>query len=164
MVELRKIHHDNWIHCIGLEVTDEQRQFVNPNVFSLAEAYVHSEANKEDMEEYYRCIPFAIYNNDTIIGFAMITYEKEYDFDGKPAYEIYRLMIDKNYQGKGYGKEAINLLLNYIQTFPYGKVENVYVEWHPDNKISEKIFSAKGFTIVGLDEGEAIIARWNLNG
>lgn len=100
MIELKQINYDNWIECIELEVKDEQRQFVNPNIFSLAEAYVHSDASKKEAEEYYRCIPFAIYNEGKMIGFTMLTYEKEYDFDDKPAYEIYRLMIDKDNQGK----------------------------------------------------------------
>ena len=81
MIELKQINHDNWIECIELEVKDEQRQFVNPNIFSLAEAYVHSDASKKEAEEYYRCIPFAIYNEGKMIGFTMLTYEKEYDFE-----------------------------------------------------------------------------------
>lgn len=162
MIELREINHSNWIKCIELEVTDEQRQYVNPNIFSLAEAYVHSDANKKDAEEYYRCIPFSIYKEDEMVGFALVSYEQEYDFDEKPAYEIYRLMIDKNYQGKGYGKEAVNLLLKYIKTFPYGEVEHIYVEWHPDNKVSEKMFAANGFTVVGTGEDGEVIARLKL--
>ena len=75
-----------------MEVTEEQRQYVNPNIFSLAEAFVHSGTNKE-AEEYYRCIPFAIYNDDEMIGFAMLTYEKDNDYDNKPAYEIYAFIV-----------------------------------------------------------------------
>ena len=162
MIELKAINHSNWINVIELEITDEQRQYINPNIFSLAEAYVHSDLNKEDAQEYYRCIPFSIYNGDELIGFAMITYEKKCDFDDKPGYEIYRLMIDKKYQGKGYGKETIGLLQNYIKTFPYGKAESVYAEWHPDNKASEKIFIESGFVPVGTDEDGAVIARLKL--
>ncbi len=163
MIELREINHGNWMKCIELEITEEQLQYVNPNIFSLAEAYVHSDANKKEAEEYYRCIPFAIYNEEEMIGFAMITYEKECDYDDKPAYEIYRIMIDKKHQGKGYGKEAIGLLLKYIRTFPYGEAERVYVEWHPDNKVSEKIFLAIGFTLFGTGEDGEVIARLNFN-
>lgn len=76
MIELKKIEHGNWIQCIELAVSDEQRRYVNPNIFSLAEAFVHSDANKEAAEKYYRCIPFAIYHADDMVGFAMITYEK----------------------------------------------------------------------------------------
>ena len=162
MIELKQINHDNWIECIELEVKDEQRQFVNPNIFSLAEAYVHSDASKKEAEEYYRCIPFAIYNEGKMIGFTMLTYEKEYDFDDKPAYEIYRLMIDKDNQGKGFGKESLKLILDYIKTFPYGEVESVYASWHPDNKASEKMCLSNGFVVVGKDEDGAVISRLSM--
>ena len=163
MIELRKINHSNWLKCIALEVTDEQCRFINPNIFSLAEAYVHSDANKADAEEFYRCIQFAIYHEDEMIGCAQLTSEKEYDFDGKTAYELYKLMIDRKHQGKGFEKEAVRLLLNYIKTFPYGEVENVYVQWHPENTASERLFTTTGFVIVGTDEDGAVIARWNVN-
>ena len=161
-IELRKIDHNNWLQCIELSAADEQRQYVTPNIFSLAEAFVHSDANKETAEEYYRCIPFAIYQEDEMVGFATITYEKESDYDSKPAYEIYKLMIDKNHQGKGYGKEAVELLLKYIKTFPYGEAGNVYAEWHPENKASEKLFTAAGFAVTGTAEDGAILAELNL--
>lgn len=163
MIELRKVDHGNWIQCIELQVADEQRQYVNPNIFSLAEAFVHSDANMENTEKYYRCIPFAIYNEGEMVGFAMITYEKEYDFDGKPAYEVYRLMIEKDHQGKGYGKEAVDQLIKYIKTFPYGSAEYVYAEWHPENKTSEKVFTANGFVVVGTDEDGAVMSRLTLD-
>ncbi len=163
MIEIKAVNHDNWMECIELEVNDAQRQFVNPNIFSLAEAYAHSDANAKDAEEYYRCIPFAIYSENNMVGFAMITYEKECDFDDKPTYEIYRIMIDKRYQGNGYGRQAIELLINYIKTFPYGQVDVITVEWHPDNVVSEKIFLGYGFSKVGNEEDGAVVARLAIN-
>ena len=38
-------------------------------------------------------------------------------------YYIWRFMIDKKYQGQGFGKEALRLTLEYIKTFPAGKAE-----------------------------------------
>lgn len=162
MVELKAVNHENWLECIELRVKDEQQQFVNPNIFSLAEAFVHSEANREDAENYYRCIPFAIYQNNDMIGFTLITYEKECDFDNKPGYEIYRLMIAKDYQGKGYGKEAVRRILDYIKTFPCGKVENIYASWHPDNKASERLCLDNGFVIIGKDDDGAVLSRLDI--
>lgn len=164
MIKLKAINHDNWMECIELDVHDYQHQFVNPNIFSLAEAYVHSDANKEDAEEFYRCIPFAIYNDDQMIGFTLISYEKKCDFDDGPGYEIYRLMIAKDYQGKGFGKEAVERIVEYIKTFPYGKVDNIYASWHPDNKASERLCLGNGFEVVGKDDDGAIISRLQVNG
>ena len=163
MLQLKKIDHSNWLACIELEVKEEQRQFVNPNIFSLAEAYVHSDANTSEAEEYYRCIPFAIFNDDKMIGFIMLTYEKECDFDNKPAYEIYRLMIARDDQGKGFGKEVIRMVLDYIKTFPYGEAEYVYASWHPVNKVSARLCLANGFAVVGEDEEDgAVISRFSI--
>lgn len=161
MILLKDINHDNWIPCIELEVTEEQRQYVNPNLFSLAEAYVHS-GDRKDACEYYRCIPLAIYNDDEMVGFSMLTYEEDSDYGNEPAYEIYRIMIDKKYQGRGYGKEAVKQLLEYAKGFPCGQAENIYVEWHPDNDASKRLFEAYHFAVIGSDEDGAIIAKRSL--
>lgn len=163
MIKLKAITHNNWMECIKLDVHDWQHPFINPNIFSLPEAFVHSDSNKKDVDEYYRCIPFAIYNDDQMIGFTMITYEKECDFNDTPGYEIYRLMISKDYQGKGFGKEAIKRILEYIKTFPYGKVDNIYASWHPDNKASERIFLCNGFKVVAQDKWYYVKKKYKLN-
>lgn len=162
MIHLKSIDHNNWIRCIELEVTDEQKQYVNPNIFSLAEAYAHN-GEKEDADEYYRCIPLGIYNEEEMVGFAMLTYEKETDYDNKPAYEIYRLMIAKEHQGKGYGREAVKLLIEYVRSFPYGQAESIYVEWHPDNIASKRLFEAYGFMVIDTDEDGAVIAKFGVD-
>ena len=35
-------------------------------------------------------------------------------------YNLWRLMIDKNYQHKGYGRQAVKLALDFIKTYPGG--------------------------------------------
>ena len=163
MIEVKEVRHYNWQQCIELDVYDWQKSFVNPNIFSLAEAFAHSDANKEDADNYYRCIPKAIYKDNEMMGFVMITYEKECDYDENPGYEIYRLMIDKKYQQNGYGKEVIKMLIEYIKTFPYGEANHIYASWHPDNKASEKLCLGNGFEVVGKDDDGAVISRLRLN-
>lgn len=87
-----------------------------------------------------------------MIGFTLITYEKECDYDDTPGYEIYRLMIAKDYQGKGFGKEAIKRII-------------IYAAWHPDNKVSERLCLDNGFEVVGKDKDDgAIRSRLQVNG
>ena len=98
-----------------------------------------------------------------MVGFTLITYEKECDFDDTPGYEIYRLMIAKAYQGKGIGKETIKRIMEYIKTFPYGEAEYIYASWHPENKASERLCLGSGFEIVGKDADDgAIRARLSI--
>lgn len=161
MIELRRIDHDNWLDCIALQVSQDQQRFVNPNIFSLAEAFVHSDANPACAEMYYRCLPFAIYANGLPVGFAMLTYERECDYNEQPAYEIYRLMIDNAYQGKGYGRAAVMQLLSLAESQPCGPAEAVYAEWHPENAASAHLFLSCGFEIIPCD-GEEVLARRSL--
>ena len=99
MVKLREINKENFWEIIDLKVLDEQREYVLENSISIAQAKVQPE-----------CIPMAIYNDETLVGFLMYCIDTD---DGN--YWIYRFMIDKNFQRKGYGKKAMELLLDEIK-------------------------------------------------
>ena len=161
MVKLLRIDHDNWLDCIALQVADDQQRFVNPNIFSLAEAFVHSDANPDCAEEYYRCLPYAICADDELVGFAMLTYERECDYDSLPAYEIYRLMISHEHQGNGYGHSAVMELLSIAASLPCGPAEAVYAQWHPENTASTQLFLSCGFDIIPCD-GEEVTAKYSI--
>lgn len=47
-------------------------------------------------------------------------------------YYIWRFMIDKKYQKRGYGKEALKLAINFIRTFPCGKAEYCVLSYEPE--------------------------------
>ena len=99
MVSLKEITVDNFWDAIELKVHEEQRDFVLENSISIAQAKVQPE-----------CIPMAIYEGGTIVGFLMYCVDSD---DGN--YWIYRFMIDKKFQGKGYAKKAMQLLLSEIK-------------------------------------------------
>ena len=99
MITFRKIDYNNFWEIIGLNVYENQRDFLASNAISIAQSKVQPE-----------CIPLAIYNDEKAIGFAMYGIDRK---DGQ--YWIYRFMIDKRYQTKGFGKAAFQLLINQIQ-------------------------------------------------
>ena len=99
MISLREVTPQNFLGLISLEVRAEQEEFVIPNAVSLAQAYVQKE-----------CIPMGIYNNDNHIGFLMYCLDSE---DNN--YWIYRFMIDRQHQCRGFGKKAFELLLSNIK-------------------------------------------------
>lgn len=92
MIELQKITDDNFEECIKLEPKEEQKNYVASNICSLAEAYVALTNNE--------CIPmpYAIYNNDIMVGFIMLSYNEAAMNNDENAYWVCRLMIDKSYQ------------------------------------------------------------------
>lgn len=61
ITEPKDITWDNFIECIELQVTEEQRQFISSNQHALAEAYI---ASKEGQV----IITFAVYKDDVMVG------------------------------------------------------------------------------------------------
>jgi len=112
---------------------------VASNVFSLAQAYVQPE-----------CTPLAIYADETPVGFALYALDEE-----DREYWIYRLMIDKDYQGKGYGRQAMELLIAEIQNIPDRRV--LYISFEPENVAAKQLYESLGFVPDNReDEGEII--------
>lgn len=67
-----------------------------------------------------------MYAGDTMAGYVMVIY----DYD-EEAYNIWHMMIDKAYQGRGYGKAAMQRVLSYIASKPFGNSNHVHSPAHP---------------------------------
>jgi len=143
MIELRKIDKDNYSECLNLQVSDEQKNFVASNTYSLAQAWVFFET----------AYPVAIYSDDIMVGFIMYGPENS---DGGMFMHIDRFMIDKRFQGKGYGKLALAELIKRIKKdFNF---KEIYLSYEPQNIISEKLYSSFGFVKTGEFSGNECIA------
>jgi len=59
----------------------------------------------------------AIYADETPAGFVML-----YDDPETPEYLLWRLMVAEPYHGKGFGRRAIELLIDYVRTRPGAQV------------------------------------------
>ena len=103
-----------------LKVSDEQRNFVASNDISIIEAYTTITGNGY-------AFPFGIYEEDKPVGFLMIGFDVDDYWEDAPViakgnYNLWRLMIDKAYQGRGYGKEAVRLALEFIKTLAQSQI------------------------------------------
>jgi diamine N-acetyltransferase len=145
MIELREITWDNWEECTNLKITDEQEEkdFVPSNMYSLAQAYVMF------LNEKILPMTYAIYNDDTMIGFAEFYYDTSDEYDDDPCYVINRFMIDKQYQNKGFGKQAMAELLSYIKTYPQGEAAAVYLSYDSRNTVAIRLYQSLGFVETG---------------
>ena len=140
-IHLEKVTYDNIVKVHKLRVTKEQRNFVASNDWSIMEAYLTLDMGR-------KVYPFAIYNGKKVIGFVMIGYDLYDDDDPefvKNNYCIWRFMIDKRYQGNGYGKEAFKLALDFIKTFPCGKAEACFLSYEPENIVAKNLYKSFGF-------------------
>ena len=67
-------------------------------------------------------------------------------------------MIDKAYQGRGYGREAVRLALEFIRTFPCGKADRCWLSYEPENDAARRLYASFGFRETGETDGEEVIA------
>ena len=58
---------------------------------------------------------FAIYIDDKMVGFTMFAFDEEYE-DSNDRYWLWRFMIDKNLQGRGYGRLALEEIIKYFKS------------------------------------------------
>jgi len=156
MLRLEKVTGKNVWDILKLEVLDDQKYFVAGNDTSIIEAYIAITGNGH-------AFPFGIYEGDTSVGFIMIGFDVDDYWDDAPEiargnYNLWRLMIDKKYQGKGYGKEAVRLALEFINTFPCGSAEYCWLSYEPENEAARNIYSSFGFSETGEMDGEELIA------
>lgn len=141
MISLRKITLENRRELFRLEVTKEQQHYVASNLSSIASCYVLSINGG--------CpLPFAIYADELMVGFVMIVYgDTGYDQPEMAAnnYCVLRLMIGEQYQRKGYGREAMAKILDYIRTYPAGPAEYCWICYESDNIIAKNLYESFGF-------------------
>ena len=92
MIKLREITSNNLEDVLKLEVSKNQENFVSNTAHSLAQAYVYRE----------NAYPFAIYADNTLVGFIMFGF-----YELRNQYTLWKFLIDKKHQNKGYGKLAL---------------------------------------------------------
>ena len=144
MINLKKITEENFIDAFNLKLTPEQEHFVSHPIRSLAQAYVYRE----------QCQPFGIYEGDTMVGYVMVIYD--YDI---PEYDIWHMMIDESKQRRGYGSAALDQVLAYIKTKPFGDSNRVVLTCNEENNLALELYKRKGFTETGaVDEDEIELA------
>lgn len=121
-------------------LTDPQDLFVAPNAYSLAQAHFHPHA-------WFR----AVYAGKTPVGFIMLAADEE-----KQEYFLWRYMIATPYQGYGYGRDAIDLLVEYVRTRPGAKELLVSCVPHPQGPYP--FYLKCGFVDTGdIEDGEVVM-------
>jgi len=149
MIILKKITEDNFNECIKLEVEESQKSFIANNTYSLAQAWLYNEKVK----------PFAIYNDEEMVGFVML--DTDYNEGAVNGIcDIWRLMIDKNFQGKGFGKSAIQAVINYIkEELICKKIRTSVVS---ENIVARNLYKSLGFIPNGEFDGDEVVLILNL--
>ncbi len=138
-----------------LKVKRNQWNFVASNVASLGEAFATRESG-------HVALPFAIYEKTKLIGFVMIGFNG-WESANEPAiaknnYLLWRFMIAKEYQGKGYGRKAMQLVMDYVHSFPCGPATYMWISFEPENVVAKNLYKSFGFVENGqICDGETVV-------
>ena len=98
------------------------------NLYSIAEAQFYPQA-----------VPLAIYNTqDQMVGFVMYGVDVE---SGK--WKIFRLMIDQAYQGKGYGRAAMEQVIERLSAQP--DCNEILIDYQTANDAARRLYASFGF-------------------
>lgn len=124
-------------------LTPQQRKMVTDNAVSIAQAYFSENT-------WMR----AIYADDTPIGFLLLHIGSDYD-DGIdcPGVFLWRFMIAGMYQGKGYGRQAMERLLAHLRA---QGITELYTSCGLGEDSPEGFYQRLGFVATGEQYGDEI--------
>ena len=147
-IVLRKIDESNRQACLALCVAEEQIPFIASNRLSLEQA-----AKQPDIAR-----PFAIYAEDTPVGFTMFAFDEDYE-DPHDRYWLWRFMIDERFQRRGYGTAALQAVVAY---FKENGADHIKLSTKPTNTAALSLYRKAGFRENGERNGEEIVLARNL--
>ncbi|HEL2072334.1 TPA: GNAT family N-acetyltransferase [Streptococcus suis] len=140
MIELREISDENFYDCLHIDSGISKEDYVDSVEFSLAEAW--------SLRPFSH--PRAIYNGMDLIGYVSL-YCK--DRNG----EIINFVIDKQYQGKGLGRKAVEVCIDYLQT--EHSVTQISLPVHEKHLEARKFWKKLGFQESNNIEDDYIFMR-----
>ena len=156
MLHLEKINGSNVWDILKLTVSESQKNYVAANDISIIEAYTAIAGNGY-------AFPFGIYDDEKPVGFLMIGFDVDDYWTDAPEiakgnYNLWRLMIDQAWQNRGYGKQAVQLALDFIKSMPCGKAEYCWLSYEPENEAARQLYQSFGFAETGEMDGDERIA------
>ena len=144
MIHLEPITRENWRQAVFV-TTDPKREcpldekWVTSTAFSIVQSVYEPEWESR-----------LILDDETVIGFVFYGW-----WERKQAPLFCRYTIDIDFQGKGYGKAALPVILAEM-TWRYG-TRRIFLTLERENERAVHLYTAFGFVPTGeTDEGEDI--------
>ena len=152
-ITIREVARDNWQAALSLAVSAEQQRFIADYVpiaaIALAKAYIRPGG--------LTWIPYAFYADATMIGFTELAYEP----GSAENYWMFHFFIDSHFQRQGYGKQALQTLLQFIKEH-FVECRAMYITVHPENERAIHLYTTAGFQATGEERWGEPVYRLNL--
>jgi diamine N-acetyltransferase len=140
-VTLRPLTRDNLWAVVDLKLHPDQENLIEDNVASIANAYVEP-----------TFVPLAVYADDDLVGFAMYG-----QHPNTGAWWVIRIMIDRDHQGQGLGRAALEALIETMAERV--GCEEVVSSTLPSNAAMAGLFASLGFRPTGeIEDGEPLVS------
>lgn len=139
MLKLEMVNPGNWRS--GLKVSESQKRFVSDDMRLLARAYAYRES---------RSNAYIIFNDDVPVGMALY-----YDCEERKAFDLSQIFIDERHQGKGFGTEAMQQILQMMESD--GKYDRVILCYIDGNEAAKNMYEKLGFYLTGERDGDEIV-------
>lgn len=140
MINFKEVGPNNWRKVSSLKVSKNQEKFVASNVTILARAYAYRNDGANVS---------VILDEEEIIGLLLY---REWSVPPE-CYILDQFMIGEKFQGRGYGKLAMEHILNKMrEEGKYNRIELCYCQ---GNKVAENFYKNLGFYHT-FDEDEGI--------
>jgi len=142
-ITLREITKDTLNDILRLKVAPEQEAFVASTAISIAQAHYSEHA-------WMR----GIYADETAVGFIML--HDEPAGEKGAVYYLWRFMIDARYQKMGFGRQALQQLIEHVKTRP--NATELLLSYVPKEGGPKAFYEGLGFVHTGEeDEGELVM-------
>lgn len=132
-VKITEVNEENWYECCQLAVAEQQQAHIEPNAVSIAQSKFEPTLKA-----------YAIYAGETLAGFLMFNSVPE-ELGG---HWIYRIMVDRKFQGTGIGKVATRLMISEMAE--KWNAKKIVVGYYPENTGAHHLYESLGF----IDEGD----------
>ncbi|MDF1815152.1 MAG: GNAT family N-acetyltransferase [Verrucomicrobiales bacterium] len=143
MITLQPVDRNNWVACTRLSLHRDQQGFVAGNLETIAQS-------KFEAHFHLR----AIYQNEVLSG--MLAFCHENDPEDLELFWIFRLMIDKVYQGRGLGFAAMKLAIDEMTALGAKRIRTMHKS---ENVVASSLYRKLGFTQTQeiLDDGDVVL-------
>ncbi len=139
-VTLREITPETAEAILALSVADSQKHLVASNERSIAQAHFEESA-------WFR----AVYADEEPVGFVMLHDETLRAEPREEGYLVlWRMMIDQRFQGMGFGREVMRLVIDHARTRP--GVARLQTSWRQEEGNAGDFYRKLGFTPTEADE------------
>lgn len=142
MIKLEKITEKTFKKIVNMKLPSDQEKFVAPNLYSLAQAWLYQDHAR----------PYAIMKDDEPVGFIMLDWDPLAREVG-----IWRLMIAQEHQNHGYGRQALEQVIELIRSSMLFDI--IFLDYVPDNRVARDLYYSLGFRETGeVDDDEIIMS------